>query len=101
MIWWISLIISLAPLLIELIRYLFLKFRKIKMIGYVRQLDLDGTLRIRESDYSHSPTLFAGNFKSDHLEILKEAFKNSLPIEFSAENGCLVSARIFKHPRIY
>jgi hypothetical protein len=50
------------------------------MIGYVRQLDLDGTLRIRESDYSHSPTLFAGNFKPDHLETLKEDFKNRLPI---------------------
>lgn len=71
------------------------------MIGYIRQLDLDGTLRIRESDYSYSPTLFSGKFKQDHIEILKEAFKNSLPIEFSTENGYLVSAKIFKHPKIY
>ena len=71
------------------------------MIGYVRQLDLDGNLRIRESDYSYSPTLFYGKFNSNNVEVLKEAFKESLPVEFDVKDGCLVSAKIFKHPKVY
>lgn len=71
------------------------------MIGYVRQLDLDGTLRIREEDHSYSPTLFEGRFDLKDSLVLKQAFAESLPIEFKIEDNKLVSAKIFKHPRIY
>lgn len=71
------------------------------MVGYVRKLDLDGFVRIRESDHAYSPTLFDGKFKNDSVLVLKEAFKDNLPVEFHDMDGVLLSVKIFKHPKVY
>lgn len=71
------------------------------MIGYVRRLDIDGTVRIRELDNAYSPTLFDGYFLNSLLLTLKEAFYKNLPIEFQTFDDKIVSAEIAKYNHLY
>lgn len=71
------------------------------MTGYIRKLDLDGTVRIRELDSSYSPTFFEGHFLNSLTLTLKEAFYKNLLIEFEIFDGKMVSANIAKHNHIY
>jgi len=66
------------------------------MIGYIRKLDLDGSIRIREYDSAHSPTLFDGGFKDDIKINLIKAFSENMPIDFDVQDGKISKIRTVK-----
>lgn len=44
--------------------------------GFIRKLDRDGTVRVRERDDIMSPVVFEGAFNVDFLEVAVRAFRD-------------------------
>ena len=64
--------------------------------GYIRRLDLDGQIRIRQKDDLFSPILFEGTFSPSLEESLREAFYDCLPVTVTYSGEQITSVEVEK-----
>jgi hypothetical protein len=64
--------------------------------GYIRRLDLDGNIRIRQKEDLFSPILFEGTFLPSLQETLREAFYGMLPVTVKFSGEQILSVEVQK-----
>ncbi len=64
--------------------------------GYIRRLDLDGQIRVRQRDDLFSPMVFEGLFQIELLPQLKEAFYDMIPVTLEIYGETVVQVKLDK-----
>jgi hypothetical protein len=62
--------------------------------GYIRRLDLDGQIRLRQRDDLFSSIVFEGTYSPSLQETLREAFYDSLPVTVRYSGEQIVSVEV-------
>jgi hypothetical protein len=66
--------------------------------GYIRRLDLDGQIRLREKDDLFSPIVFEGFFPQELRDVLREAFHEVSPVTIFLNGNQVTGVEIEKFP---
>lgn len=64
--------------------------------GYIRRLDLDGQIRVRQRDDLFSPIVFEGLFQLELLPPLREAFYEMIPVTLEIHGETVVHVKLEK-----
>lgn len=68
----------------------------LSIYGYIRRLDLDGQIRVRQRDDLFSPIVFEGLFLQEILPQLKEAFHEVAPVTLEIYGETVVGVKLEK-----